>query len=294
MRLLHIDTGREMRGGQWQVLYLLEGLRERGHAVTLAAREHAPLYAAALARRFEVHPLSISVLSLPADLVHAHDAKAHTWAALLARKPLIVSRRVAFPVNRSLASRWKYGRVARFLAISNAVRAQLIDAGIANSRIDLVYDGVPLLPFTEERRIVVTPYFDDPRKAGPLVRQAESLAGVSFLYSRNLTEDLKHAAVLVYLTEMEGLGSAALLAMSAGVPVVASAVGGLPEAVLHDETGLLVENDAASVAAAVRRILDDPALANRLGVAARQRVRQCFTIEEMVRRTLISYEKALS
>ena len=43
MRILHLDSGREMRGGQWQVLRLLEGLRAAGHDVTLLARAGAPL-----------------------------------------------------------------------------------------------------------------------------------------------------------------------------------------------------------------------------------------------------------
>ena len=44
MRLLHIDAGREMRGGQWQVLYLLERLAAAGHNITLLARLGSPLY----------------------------------------------------------------------------------------------------------------------------------------------------------------------------------------------------------------------------------------------------------
>ena len=59
--------------------------------------------------------------------------------------------------------------------------------------------------------------------------------------SQHLEADLRDAAMLVYLTASEGLGSGALLAMSAGVPVIASRVGGLPEIVRHRETGLLVE-----------------------------------------------------
>ena len=48
------------------------------------------------------------------DLMHAHDARSHTLGAFLRRIPLVVSRRVAFPVG----SRWKYGRARRYLAVS--------------------------------------------------------------------------------------------------------------------------------------------------------------------------------
>ena len=47
MRILHLDAGREMRGGQWQVLRLIEGLAADHVESTLLAREGAPLYVAA-------------------------------------------------------------------------------------------------------------------------------------------------------------------------------------------------------------------------------------------------------
>jgi hypothetical protein len=78
------------------------------------------------------------------DLVHAHDARAHAvaLAALVGRRtiPLVVTRRVAF-VPRG---RIKYGpRVARFIAISNAVKDALVAGGVDAQRIDVVYSGVP-------------------------------------------------------------------------------------------------------------------------------------------------------
>lgn len=100
--------------------------------------------------------------------------------------------------------------------------------------------------------------------------------------------------MLVYLTGSEGLGSGALLAMSAGVPVIASRVGGLPEIVRHRETGLLVENTAESVAAAIRELTEDRALARRLGEAGRRAVSERFTVQHMVRRTMEVYKQALS
>ncbi len=63
--------------------------------------------------------------------------------------------------------------------------------------------------------------------------------------------------MFVYITRSEGLGSAILLAMSAGVPVVASNIGGIPEIVVDGESGLLVENDAAQIAAAILRLKQD-------------------------------------
>jgi glycosyltransferase involved in cell wall biosynthesis len=84
------------------------------------------------------------------------------------------------------------------------------------------------------------------------------------------------------------------MAMSAGVPVVASRVGGLREILRHRETGLLVENRVEEIAAAIRELLADPALAHRLGHAARRDVLERFTVDHMVRRTMEVYRRVLS
>jgi L-malate glycosyltransferase len=73
---------------------------------------------------------------------------------------------------------------------------------------------------------------------------------------------------------------AALEAMCAGRPVVARAVGALPETVVQGETGLLVPDDRPeSIAAALRRVLTDPALASAMGVAGRRRAEREFSLE---------------
>ena len=64
------------------------------------------------------------------DLVHAHDARSHTWAAALSSVPLVVSRRVGFPVGQTFLSRWKYGRASRYLAVSEHVKRTLVEAEI--------------------------------------------------------------------------------------------------------------------------------------------------------------------
>jgi glycosyltransferase involved in cell wall biosynthesis len=82
--------------------------------------------------------------------------------------------------------------------------------------------------------------------------------------------------------------------MSAGVPVVASNVGGIPEIVVDGETGLLVENDAAQIAAAILRLKQDPAFGTRLAERARQIVMEKFSIEAMIDGTLRAYARVLA
>jgi glycosyltransferase involved in cell wall biosynthesis len=296
MRTLHIDTGREMRGGQWQVLYLLEGLAAAGHPATLLAQPGSPLYDMGLHEGLDVRPVGLAAvarLSRAVDLTHAHDARAHTLAALAARSPRVVSRRVAFPVRRGLLSRWKYRRAAQFLAVSQCVRRTMVEAGVPAKRVSVVYDGVPLRPASPGGSWLLAPLTDDPRKGAALLREAAALADVEVRFSANLEEDLPRSAAFVYITHQEGLGSGVLLAMSAGVPVVASRVGGLPEVVEHARTGLLVENTPEAIATGLRRVLENRAEAQGLAACARRNVAERFSAEIMVRATLEVYARVL-
>lgn len=93
--------------------------------------------------------------------------------------------------------------------------------------------------------------------------------------------------------DTEGLGVVLLEAMNFGVPVIASASGGIVDIVKHDETGLLVPPaDAAALAAALGRIAADRALAGRLGDAGRQFVRSAFTWDAIVSRWQAVYARA--
>jgi len=296
--ILHIDSGTEMRGGQWQVLYLIRGLIAAGHRARLLAPPGSPLMRAAAAQKLDVQALSAARLLRAAaevDLVHAHDARAHTLA-LLARKPLVVSRRVAFPVRRGLASRWKYWRAAHYLAVSQYVKHTLIDAGIDSEKITVVYDGVPVdcWPKSGSRSRVLAVDLEDPGKGKKIVETASALADIPVHFSNNLMRDLPDAAVFVYITDLEGLGSAVLLAMSAGVAVLASRVGGLPEIVEDGLTGLLTSNEPRAVAKQIQRLITDRPLALRLASRARSRVEKEFTLDRMVDQTLCVYERILS
>jgi hypothetical protein len=293
MRILHLDAGKELRGGQWQVLRLLPGLAAAGVESTLLARAGSPLFEAARRQGCRVESLSLPrtvLLARRHDLLHAHDARSHTLGALAGGDRLLVSRRVAFPPG----SRWKYGRARHYLAVSEFVKTVLASAGVPEDRISVVYDGVPLLPPAQGAAVVAPAYAGDPQKGAPLALAAARLAGVELQLSNDLERHLKQAAVFVYITHSEGLGSGALMAMSAGVPVVASRVGGLREIVRHRETGLLVENRVEEIAAAIRELLADPALARGLGREARRDVMERFTVDRMVRRTMEIYRRALA
>ena len=288
MRILHIDSGREMRGGQWQALALHRGLAEAGHDSMLLARAGAHLLDAAQRSGLACQPLRpahLPCLWRRFDITHAHDARSHTLAALSRCSPLVVSRRVAFPVKTSAFSKWKYSRASRFLAVSRYVAAQLRAAGIEEGRITIVYDGVtvPSEPAAGDAILVLETA--DPEKGLALAEEAARMAKVKIEKSSNLAADLPRSRALVYLTYSEGLGSGILLAMAHGLTVIASNVGGIPEIIEGGRNGILVPNDVNAIARAFSRI--DPAL----GRAARSTVIERFTEARMIADTLAAYRE---
>ncbi len=88
----------------------------------------------------------------------------------------------------------------------------------------------------------------------------------------------RHATIIVQKSLAEGFGLTVAEAMWKSRPVVASRIGGIQEQIVDGETGLLLDDphDLAAFGATLARLLDDPALARRLGDAAHERVREEF------------------
>jgi glycosyltransferase involved in cell wall biosynthesis len=353
-RVVHVDTEPGWGGGQRQVHALAVGLQERGLRSWAAVRPRTQLAAAltrdgvsvlGIAPRWEWDPVAALRLRallrcVGADVVHAHAAHAVATAALASHgtpAQLLVSRRVALPLRRNPLSGWKYGRAARFLAVSERVRTVLCAGGVAPQRVTVVRSGIDLrrparraepatlraLGVEPGRRLVVMvssliPPHKDPDTflaaiaaargcgadvhallvgGGPLGRQARRIRrrlGLENIvtipgFRRDAVELLAAADVAVLSSRDEGLGTTLLDAMAAGVPVVATAAGGVAEIVRDGLDGLLTPvGDGAALGAAIARVLGDRALRDGLVAAGLQRVRQ-FTIERTVDETLAVY-----
>lgn len=123
-----------------------------------------------------------------------------------------------------------------------------------------------------------------------LERQAEG-SRVRFLGARDdVPEVLASLDVFAFPSLFEGLCVAVIEAQAAGVPVVATPVGGIRETVVDGETGLLVPTrDPQALAAAIRRLLEDRPAAEAMAAEAKRRVRGRFSIERMVEETLRLY-----
>jgi glycosyltransferase involved in cell wall biosynthesis len=125
---------------------------------------------------------------------------------------------------------------------------------------------------------------DGPESAALRTLCAATDGGVAMLGQRSDTADLIKAADVVCLTsDSEALPLVVLEAMAEGRPVIATEVGGLPDAVIDGETGRLVPpGDIDGLSAALVELASDRELANRFGEAGRRRQRELFTIERMV------------
>lgn len=285
-----------MRGGQWQTFYLAEGLREHGHQVRLLANHGSHLWDMTRKAGFDVRQaglITFFTMSNWADVIHVQDARTHTEAALAARKPFLVSRRVAFPVQDTWVSRKKYAKAAGYLAVSNYVAKELKRAGVPPEKIRVVPDGVPDVTPARYAQHVTGLASEDPGKLNDLMRASARRAGLPIQLPVSLLEAVESGILFLYLSKMEGLGSAALYAMAAGLPVVASRVGGLAETIDEGFSGILVPNDASAVAEAILTIATNKQLQLQFSENARRRYLANFTTQRMVEKTLAAYRELL-
>jgi glycosyltransferase involved in cell wall biosynthesis len=244
--------------------------------------------------------------------------------------PLVVTRRVPF-VPRG---RLKYGRrVARFIAISSAVREALVAAGVDENRIELVYSGVPrpsvskprdwrtecrwprdsvvcgiVGAMTAEKGVATLSEIgaripDASRGRIRLVLLGGQSAGSQSVggltaFRAGFVDEI-HAAmagldILLHPSSAEGLGTAVIDAMALGVPPIAFRVGGLPELIQDQRSGILVPaGDVGAFAAATDRLVRDEALRASLAAAGPGRAAE-FSVDRMVRGTQAVYDAVLA
>jgi glycosyltransferase involved in cell wall biosynthesis len=111
----------------------------------------------------------------------------------------------------------------------------------------------------------------------------------------DVPELLAASDVFVLFSRSEGLPMSILEAMAAGLPVVASNVGGVPELVADGETGLLVPpGDPQALAAALRRLVENEDLRRRLGARGRERAKELFDLPRFRQAHVALYERLLS
>lgn len=127
------------------------------------------------------------------------------------------------------------------------------------------------------------------------VKRSDLEAHMHFLGSRHDVPELLAASDLFVLPSLwEGLAMALLEAMASGLPIVASQVSGTVQAIIPNQSGILVPpGDADSLARAIERLLDSPEQAQAMGEAARQRVAKAFSGQKQAKEHLALYHHLL-
>jgi glycosyltransferase involved in cell wall biosynthesis len=358
MTILHVSTPADWRGGEQQVAYLAIALQSMGieqvvlcpQGSVLATRMiEASVPVATFDKRGFMNMLvarKIFRLSKVKSfaIIHCHDAHAHSAAVVAAvhygvKSPVIVSRRVDFPVSSNPLSRWKYNHpsVRRILCVSQAISDITAPAIKDVSKLTVVHSGIDLqkyMPGSRNRKLIHELGLDassrivgnlsalaDHKDYPTFIRTAEKVIHadplIHFIIAgkgreekriKKLINDLKlnmnvhmlgfrddiievmqSLDVFLITSATEGLGTIVLDAFAAGVPVVATRAGGIPEMVEDGVTGLLAPvGDADALATATLRILNQPDLGKALANDAFQKVQE-FSYQTTAEKTLMIY-----
>ena len=154
LKIAHIDTGKDFRGGQDLLLSLGRGLKQRGHSQTVVCREGSLLAKRAMDGGLQTIPLgTIGELRRYLregrfEIVHAHDGRAQTisFRASMGLPVIrVASRQVAFTPRHPLIHRWKYSLTCHGVtANSQFVRQVLMDAGVPETHIEVILPGIEI------------------------------------------------------------------------------------------------------------------------------------------------------
>lgn len=199
-------------------------------------------------------------------------------------------------------------------------------------RLSTVYNGVPDVdhslrarPDAEPVRLIMVARMDPPKDCETLLRSLALLAAESWdldlvgdgilrpavealatqlgLSSRirflgrrtDVSQLLAAAQVFVLASRFEAFPRSILEAMRAGLPVLASDVGGVRESLMDGETGFLVKpGDAADLALKLEHLIRKPILRMRMGAAGRRRYESSFTFDQMLTQTMQIYQSVTS
>jgi glycosyltransferase involved in cell wall biosynthesis len=220
----------------------------------------------------------------------------------------------------------------QFVCVSNDSARYMVDQGVSAAKVQTIWNGIDLDRFAYQGPIdagpIVTVARLSPEKDianllravphvaaalpnarfeiagdGPLRADHERLAKDLNIADhvifhgevRDIPALLARASLFVLPSQSEGISLTLLEAMARGLPVVTTQVGGNPEVVEANITGLLVPaGDSSALGHAIGTILGDPARGRTMGLAGRRRVENCFDVRKMTAQYEALYEQCTS
>lgn len=359
MKILHVETGKNLYGGAYQVLQLLNGLNNSrfenllfcpsGSRIATMAKHPTEVYKAPLAGeldpRFFFH-LHRAIKKFNPDILHAHSRRgADFWCALTGRVGLygkVLTRRVDNPEQKWLA-RTKYRFYDRIIVISEAIGSVLLSEGVPKAKISVVRSAVDFCDYQEisdknwfckefgfSRNKTVIGMISQfiPRKGhrylieaipqivakfphlrvlllgkGPLkedLRKQCKKAGIEDYvrfagFRKDIPKILPCLDLVIHPALKEGLGVALIQAAAAGVPIVATRVGGIPEIVRDGFNGLLIDPESTEeIVSTLSKLLSEPGTAKRLGENGKKLAADEFSTDSMVQGNIKVYQQLIS
>lgn len=361
MIVLHLDSEKTWRGGEQQVSYLIEELKNFGVSSIVGAHPESKLYQYAIENNIEVIKIPYGGLQLNAakvvanyckdkkvDFIHMHSAKAHTVGVYSTwfghNSDLILSKRTDFAVRNNFMSLYKYNhpKIKKILCVSNKIK-EILDRSLKDNSISMtVYSGINPERFNVKNiegylknkfnlshdSIIIgnTSAISDHKDyftflnvaknisskdkrfkffiigSGPLEQQVKDEVKKLHLdncvyftgFINNITEVLRNLDIFLMTSKEEGLGTSLLDAMICKVPIVATAAGGIPEIVKHENTGLLSQvGDAEHLANNLLRMYNEKELQTQCVENAYKMVKDNFSKKMTAKKTFEVYEQCL-
>lgn len=153
--ILHLSTGKALRGGERQVMFLHNGLLKKGHKSLLVCNAAGELSKQNIAQMQSISwhgegdPFGFlrfynQCNKNAPNIIHCHDAHALFHGSIigvLLHVPIVYTRRVLFTLHNNLFSKWKYAHCNAIIAVSNAVAKQS-GALVPGEKIHIIHDGV--------------------------------------------------------------------------------------------------------------------------------------------------------
>ena len=165
--ILHISTPKSWRGGEQQLAYLYEELKEKGLTQYILCRKNSALAQNGKSKGWNIIECRKTIAVDPffarkvklvcnqkkIDIIHAHDSHAHSFAVISAslfsnKTPIVVSRRVDFPISKTSIKKYNHANIKRILCVSDAIK-KITEPDIENkSVLKTIHSGIDLSKFS--------------------------------------------------------------------------------------------------------------------------------------------------
>ena len=165
-KILHVSTPKSWRGGEQQIAYLYEELAQIGIEQYILCAKGGELAKRGKAKKWNIIEsrkraaidpfFSFSIKRISRlkniDIIHVHDSHAHTFAMISSsiwrnNIPIVVSRRVDFPISNSSIKKYNHKNIKRILCVSDAIKAITATKIVDQSILKTIYSGIDLERF---------------------------------------------------------------------------------------------------------------------------------------------------